>query len=247
MIRINLLKGRAGSADRLPPALTTDGTSSKFLTQRELVLAVALVVIGGGIVAAQVFGVFEEPADDTYVAVYERPGGPPPAARPAPEPEPTIEPSPDPELADSSAEPAAPVPDPARAAAAASTPAPPVESSADSSSGDPPSYTVTGLRLVEWGEAIEVFVDIEGAPEYRSFWVNNPDRLVLDLEDAELRVSAAELSRSDVHPLIRQLRVAQYSFDPPIVRLVVETARNEGPIEVTAASGGISVKLAPAP
>lgn len=245
MIRINLLKGRPGSADRLPPALTADGTSSKFLTQRELVLAVALVVIGGGIVAAQVFGVFEEPADDTYVAVYEQPGGPRPAARL--EPEPTIEPLPDTELVDSSAEPAAPVPNSARTAAAAAAPVPPVESSADSSSGDPPSYTVTGLRLVEWGEAIEVFVDVEGAPEYRSFWVNNPDRLVLDLEDAELRVSAAELSRSDVHPLISQLRVAQNSFDPLVVRIVVETARNEGSIEITAASGGISVKLAPAP
>jgi hypothetical protein len=240
MIRINLLKGRAGSADRLPPALTTDGISSKFLPQRELVLAVALAAIGGGIIAAQVFGVFEEPADDTYVAVYERPGGPPPAARPAPEPEPTIEPLPDPELVDASAEPAAPAPNPARAVAAAVAPVPPIESSADSSIGDSPSYTVAGLRLVEWGEAIEVFVDVEGAPEYRSFWVNNPDRLVLDLEDAEL-------SRSDVHPLISQLRVAQNSFDLPIVRIVVETVRNEGPIEITAAFGGIPVKLAPAP
>lgn len=257
MIRINLLKGRAGSVDRLPPALRTDGSSSRFLTQRELILAVALVAIGGGIIAAQMFGVFEGPADDggPYVATYERPGGPPPAASPR-EPEPVVA------APLVSAEPAAVVPaepepeslaivpvpvTPPEAAAPAPAPVSPVAIADNSSFGDPPGHTVTGLRLVEWGDAIEVFVDVAGTPEYRSFWVNNPDRLVIDLEDAELRVPNAELNRSDVHPLISQLRAAQNSFDPPLVRIVVQTAREEGPVEITPSADGISVKLAPAP
>lgn len=251
MIRINLLKGRTGSVDRLPPALTADGSTSRFLTQRELILAVAVVAIGGGIIAAQTFGVFDAPADDDgpYVATYERPGGPPPAAAPrevapvvaAPivsdEPIATVEDEP---VA------SAPVPAPPPVAATPAPP-PPVAVSDNSSFGDPPGHTVTGLRLVEWGDAIEVVVDIAGNPEYRSFWVNNPDRLVIDLEDAELRVTNAELNRSDVHPLISQLRAAQNSFDPPLVRIVVQTARDEGPVEITPSADGISVKLAPAP
>jgi hypothetical protein len=252
MIRINLLKGRTGVADRLPPALTAEGYSSRFLTQRELVLAVALVAIGGGIIAAQVYGVFEAPAeDDPYVATYERPGGPPPATRTAPtaEPEADVPPATEAEVTEPVIPPAA-APETVPASlpmAFAPEPTPVAEPIARAAFGDAPGHTVTGLRLVEWGEAIEVFVDVAGTPEYRSFWVNNPDRLVIDLEDSELRVSNSELNRSDVHPLISQLRAAQNSFDPPLVRIVVQTARSEGPVEITPSSDGISVKLTPAP
>jgi hypothetical protein len=74
----------------------------------------------------------------------------------------------------------------------------------------------------------------------------NPDRLVVDIEGAELRVAPDELSRSNPHPLIRQLRAAQNSFEPPRARIVVEAER-DGPVEITATAAGISVKLSPAP
>jgi hypothetical protein len=88
MIRINLLKGRAGSNDLLPPALDASGTPSRFLTKREMILAFALVTIGGGIIAAQVLGVFREPPadDEPLVATYERPDAPTPPPSAAAEP-----------------------------------------------------------------------------------------------------------------------------------------------------------------
>lgn len=242
MIRINLLKERAGSNDLLPPALDASGTPSRFLTKRELVLALALVTIGGGIIAAQLMGIFEEsPADDEpLVATYERPTAPEPAA---PVSAPPASASPALETASSvSVEPAI-----AESPAPSATPVvAPTDFPAEREFGAEPTYIVTALKLVPEGQAIEVLAEVQGQPEYRSFWLKNPDRLVIDLQDAELRVPPGELSQPSSHPLIRQLRAAQNSYEPPLVRIVVETGR-EGPVEITAAAAGISVKLSPAP
>ena len=242
MIRINLLKGRAGSSDLLPPALDANGAPSRFLTKREMVLAFALVTIGGAIIAAQVLGVFREPPadDEPLVATYERPSVPARPQAAAAEPvavasapvfpgEPSIEETPD------SSEPAI------------VSPAPEVQERAEGEFGAAPAHTVTALELVPWGQAIEILARVKGQPQYRSFWVTNPDRLVVDVEDAELRVSPSELSRISPHPLIRQLRAAQNSYEPALVRIVVETERDGGPVEITANAAGISVKLSPAP
>lgn len=241
MIRINLLKGRAGSSDFLPPALDANGTPSRFLTKREMILALALVTIGGGIIAAQVFGVFREPPsdDEPLVAVYERPAAPtPPPAREAP----AVEAAP----IVTSEPPIAEVSLPAQAEAPVVASAAALQERPDREFGAAPAHTVTALKLIPWGSAIEILAQVQGRPPYRSFWLNNPDRLVIDVEDSELRVSAAELSRTNPHPLIRQLRAAQNSFEPPVVRIVVETDR-DGPVEITDNAAGISVKLSPAP
>ncbi len=246
MIRINLLKARAGSNDLLPPALEAGGTPSRFLTKRELILALALVTIGGGIIAAQLMGIFEEPPgeDEPLVATYERPAAPAattPVSAPAPiSAPPAVETAPsvpsEPALAES--------PTPSATPIVASVDSPPARPEREF--GAEPTYIVTGLRLVPEGQAIEVLAEVQGQPEYRSFWLTNPDRLVIDLEDAELRVPSDELSQPSSHPLVRQLRAAQNSFEPPLVRIVVETGR-EGPVEITTAAAGISVKLSPAP
>jgi hypothetical protein len=251
MIRINLLKVRAGSNNLLPPALDASGTPSRFLTKRELILALALMTIGGGIIAAQVFGIFREPPadDEPLVATYERPAAPtpPPASAPPVNVPPPVSVSPavgtapivpgDPTIAESPAPSATPPP-------ATPTASPPERPEREF--GAEPTYTVTALRLVPWDQSIEVLAEVQGQPEYRSFWLTNPDRLVIDLEDAELRVSPEELSQASPHPLIRQVRAAQNSFEPPLVRIVVET-EGDGPVEITANAAGISVKLSPAP
>lgn len=243
MIRINLLKGRGGSNVVLPPALDASGTPSRFLTKREIILALALVTIGGGIIAAQVFGIFSEPPsdDEPLVATYGRP--PAPRSTPPPASEtPAVEAAPivpsEPTVAD------APVPVEPETPVAA--PVVSVQERPEREFGAEPAHTVSALRLVPWGQAIEILAEVQGQPQYRSFWLANPDRLVIDVEDAELRVSPAELSRTNPHPLIRQLRAAQNSFEPPLVRIVVETER-DGPVEITANAAGISVKLSPAP
>ncbi|MDA0204250.1 MAG: AMIN domain-containing protein [Acidobacteria bacterium] len=241
MIRINLLKGRAGSNDSLPPALDASGAPSRFLTKREIVLALALVAIGCGIIAAQVLGVFREPLsdDEPLVAIYERPAAPTPPPAVAGEP-PAV-----------AAVPIVPSEPPIAAAPVQSetsivTAEPPVQERPEREFGAAPTHTVAALKLVPWGQAIEILAEVQGQPQYRSFWLTNPDRLVIDVEDAELRVSPSELSRASPHPLIRQLRAAQNSFEPARVRIVVETVR-DGPVEITANGVGISVKISPAP
>jgi hypothetical protein len=241
MIRINLLKGRPGSNAVLPPALDASGTPSRFLTKREMILALALVAIGGGIIAAQVLGVFRAPPsdDEPLVATY----GPPPASRsdppPAAEP-PAVEAAPivpsEPPIDEAPVPFAAPV-----VPGDASAPVQP-----EREFGAEPAHTIAALKLIPWGQSIEILAEVQGQPQYRSFWLTNPDRLVIDVEDAALRVAPSELSRTSPHPLIRQLRAAQNSFEPPLVRIVVETDR-DGPVEITAAAVGISVKLSPAP
>jgi hypothetical protein len=240
MIRINLLKGRAGSNDFLPPALDANGVPSRFLTKREMILALALVTIGGGIIAAQVFGVFREPpsGDEPLVAVYERPAAPTPPAREAPAVEAAPIVTSEPPIVE------APLPVQPETPAVASAAG--VQERPDREFGAAPAHTVAALKLIPWGSAIEILAQVQGRPPYRTFWLNNPDRLVIDVEDSELRVSAAELSRTNPHPLIRQLRAAQNSFEPPVVRIVVETDR-DGPVEITDNNAGISVKLSPAP
>jgi hypothetical protein len=241
MIRINLLKGRAGSNDLLPPALDASGAPSRFLTKREMVLALALVAIGCGIIAAQVLGVFWEPPgdDEPLVATYERPAAPTPPPAAAAEP-PAVAPAPMVPSETPTAE--APV----QSETSVFSPAPPVQELPKGEFGAAPTHTVAALKLVPWGQAIEILAEVQGQPQYRSFWLTNPDRLVIDVEDAELRVSPSELSRAGPHPLIRQLRAAQNSYEPALVRIVVETER-DGPVEITASGVGISVKLSPAP
>lgn len=241
MIRINLLKGHAGSNDLRPPALDANGAPSRFLTKREMVLVLALVTIGGGIIAAQVLGVFREPPDDDepLVATYERPAAPTPPPAAAAEP-PTV-----------ASVPMVPSEPPSAAAPVQSetpivSPAPRLQERPQGEFGAAPTHTVAALKLVPWGQAIEILVEVKGQPQYRSFWLTNPERLVIDVEDAELRVAPSELSRTSPHPLIRQLRAAQNSFEPALVRIVVETER-DGPVQITANAVGISVKLSPAP
>lgn len=254
MIRINLLNGRSGSADRLPPALDADGSRSKFLTKRELLLVISLLAIGVAVIGAQVYGVFEETVDENepLVGIYENPNGTPPV-RVAAAVEPTetneaTEPEPLPEeaavpVAEVVPPPPVAVPD---SAVVAAVPPPSVPPSASSSNPTMPGHVVTALRVTPSGAGVQVIADVEGKPEYRSFWLSEPDRLVLDIDSAELRVSTAELTRSNPHPLIRQLRAAQNSFDPPRVRIVLETSRT-APTEITATTAGISVKVIPAP
>ncbi len=100
--------------------------------------------------------------------------------------------------------------------------------------------------MVPWGDAVEVRAEVTGEPTYSSFWLSDPQRLVIDIEDAELRAVASDLNQADPHPLIRRVRAAQNSFEPARVRLVVETSR-EGPVEISSSADGVSVRLSPAP
>jgi hypothetical protein len=151
MIRINLLKGRPGSNAVLPPALDASGTPSRFLTKREMILALALVAIGGGIIAAQVLGVFRAPPsdDEPLVATY----GPPPASRsdppPAAEP-PAVEAAPivpsEPPIDEAPVPFAAPV-----VPGDASAPVQP-----EREFGAEPAHTIAALKLIPWGQSIEI-------------------------------------------------------------------------------------------
>ncbi len=260
MIRINLLKSlnaAPSAAPQVQEAALKPSGSSTFISKREVALGGLFLVLGGVILATQVFDVFEDPA-----LVEQMSGDPLPketaVEMPAPPPEPSAASDTEPSEA---AEPA-----PSQTAAAQGSPAREGEPTVPESSEPKPSpnvqppepeqapaagsvarisgdaVAVSDIQVVPWGDAAEVFIAVVGSG-YSTFRLDNPPRFVIDIKNAELRVPSAKRSFSVDHPLIQVVRAAQNSLDPPIVRVVIETAAPAP--EVSETPKGISVKLGP--
>ncbi|HEY9857111.1 MAG TPA: AMIN domain-containing protein, partial [Stenomitos sp.] len=104
---------------------------------------------------------------------------------------------------------------------------------------------VGSVRYEEARHALTI--ETSGAPVVQTKRLLNPDRLVIDLLDAELsglaNREAAVPSRK-----IRGFRAVQYSLTPSVVRLIVELKPGVDPlVEVRQVSGRITVTLADSP
>ncbi len=277
MIRINLLKTPAAAPVAAPQdqeAPLKPSGSSTFISRREVALGGLFLLLGGAILATQVFDVFEDPAlveqmsgeappkeiavqmsaperepDQGLEAAVAPLEEPPPSAvaaevsenageSEAPANQPAVdERTPDAPLP-SSAEPK-PSPQrksPAKPAPAAGAPSPKAGRFAIAEGAVP----VRDIQIVPWGESAEVFISVSGA-QYSTFRLASPPRLVVDIENAMLSVPSNKRNMSVDHAAIRQIRSAQNSFDPALVRVVIETDVSDA--EVTATANGISVKL----
>lgn len=90
-------------------------------------------------------------------------------------------------------------------------------------------------------------IETTGAPVVRTKRLHNPDRLVIDLLDAELSGLA---NRDAVVPSrrIRGFRAVQYSLHPSVVRLIVELRPGVEPlVEVRQVAGRVTLVLADPP
>ncbi len=266
MIRINLLDSLP-AGKRMHAALNPGGAST-FISKREVLLGGAFLVLGVAILAAIFhFGPQEEPGDEvpllTGVSEQTEPQQPdaPAASTPA-EPEP-VESSPggaeapsaagadeearEPvEATETSAQPAA---SPERAAPERPSPLPskpplpapaaPKPRNADRWAG---AARLTGLTVTPLGSQLQIFLAVDGECEVKTFNLDNPDRVVVDLEPArlEMRTRTVEVG----HKLLRQIRIAQNQIDPPKVRLVMDAGEFPDMIIVDR-SGGFEFLVTP--
>jgi len=85
--------------------------------------------------------------------------------------------------------------------------------------------TLTGIELNENGIIVQTNAD---KPKYKSFTMDNPYRLVIDVENAVLDPKLAEAAKNSEgkiasnHPLIEQIRYSQFSDNPATVRIVLD-------------------------
>lgn len=82
--------------------------------------------------------------------------------------------------------------------------------------------TVTATRLWPADDYTRATIEAEQALKYQTFTLNNPERLVVDIEDISLNEELKSLSSKTLSsdPYIKSIRVALYQ--PNIVRIVVD-------------------------
>jgi type IV pilus assembly protein PilQ len=123
----------------------------------------------------------------------------------------------------------------------ASTPAPSVETpSVDTAHSD--TATIQRVSVAE-GENGATIIDVvtQGDPAYRTFTLQNPDRLVLDFEGAQ-HAGGVRTYRSP-SPLLSDVRVGQFrAKDPSVVRVVADLVGNPT-YDVQKASEGVKIVL----
>lgn len=263
MIRINLLEARPKSTERLD-ALLSPGGSSTFTSRREGLLGVLFLVLTVAILGVLAYRFI---SDDEAEGEPEQATAVEPA-RPAPEPAPVAEPpSEEPEPAASEpeaapkpapatpaeAEPTEPKPEPVAAAPKpASAPPPPTPSAppaqpAASSSGNVGGErrALTAVRVTPLADRVDIFLEMSDAPTVSGFHVEDPPRVVFDIPGARLQVAHSLRNQAIDSPLVHRLRIAQYTFDPPLVRMVLEVGSFPS-TEVSASAAGLSIRVTPA-
>jgi type IV pilus assembly protein PilQ len=96
------------------------------------------------------------------------------------------------------------------------------------------------VALAETGAGLEVEILGDGAMQYRTMELHKPDRLVLDIQNAINRIRQRSL---DVNtPPLKTVRVAQFSREPAITRVVMDL-NSKVPYEVRSHASGLLVSL----
>jgi|GEM_PF-3291323 len=90
---------------------------------------------------------------------------------------------------------------------------------------------------------VEVHLDGEAEPSYSDFELTDPNRIVLDVSDALFPGGKFEAPVGD--GLVKNLRAAQNSIDPPLTRIVVDLESGVAgyTIAVTGSAGDWTLKL----
>ena len=85
----------------------------------------------------------------------------------------------------------------------------------------PKAKTVRKIETTGAGENLEVVIAGDGAMTYRAFRLDNPSRLVIDLDGVRNKVARPALAVDD--SLVQKVRVAQFKSTPaPVTRVVVD-------------------------
>lgn len=99
---------------------------------------------------------------------------------------------------------------------------------------------VRAISLIERPDHSEVAIEAEGQPEYKTFELDHPSRLVLDLPNAVVKVGRRFLP-GEGRP-VTAVRIGQFSPNPPVARVVIDLKQRE-PYKVSAAANQLRVRF----
>ncbi len=103
----------------------------------------------------------------------------------------------------------------------------------------PRARNVRRIDAATNGDAVEVRVSADGALKYKAFRLENPTRLVIDLEGVKNSVPKSTVNVGD--ELVQRVRVAQFSAAPPVARVVIDLNRKS---EYTIDASGDQLRVA---
>jgi hypothetical protein len=261
MIEINLLRPRIkppGWQSALEPR-----DWSAFISRRELVLAIVLLALGFSSLRLG-FGLFDVETNVMGDQVAIVPLNPPPpedlladdqshtvswAEDPAPAEDTggAVDPSEDPPLAGAA-------PEPPSLSTPGASPAQPATSQQGSASAEPPpgeppaspsGGRLTQLRQVTQGNLVQVVVITDGTPAYKTFRVDNPNRVVIDIPGFRVGIPKPQRSQPISHPSMERVRVGQYQADPPVSRIVFDVVSFPD-VQISSRPGSLRIRLSPA-
>ena len=96
---------------------------------------------------------------------------------------------------------------------------------------------VLGIRYAANQDKIRIVVDTSSPTEFKTMWIQNPGRLIIDLDNSWIS-STANREMTFNSDFATKLRLAQ--FDPQTVRIVIETEMTESDSNIFALPGGRS-------
>ena len=85
-------------------------------------------------------------------------------------------------------------------------------------------------------------VVMSGRPSYTKFQLDNPNRIVIDIANARVGLQRSNLVQNVDHPLVRRLRVGQFTQDPWVTRLVLDVTEFPN-LLLFPHSGGLDIQV----
>ena len=247
MIRVNLLKAKSSSAGRLESLATPrDGT---FVTRREVALG-GLFLLAGALIlffqfrdeqpsAQALAGADSQASEGDFIDATigdgtsdasdaldgpDAPDGPSAPAEPAAGPrEPGSDTPSAQRLAGTALNPSAPVApgpgtSPAREASVAADKPSPAPATPPAAEGG----KLTQLVVSGGAEALRIFALTGKQPEYSSFRLDRPKRVVVDLKGVRVSLPRSQIQQTVSHAQVKTVRAGQFRVQPPTARLVLD-------------------------
>ena len=261
MIEINLLRPRIKPPGWQAP-LEPRGWSA-FISRRELVLAIVFLALGFAVLRVG-FGLFDleatlmgdqtanvpphpSPSEDFLPDTQSQTESLAEASALAREAGTVADPTVDsplvgpPPLPSSPSTPANPPPGPA----ASPQGSPNAEPSPGEALASPSGGELRQLRQVTQGNLVQVVVVTDGTPAYKTFRVDNPNRVVIDIPGFRVAIPKPQRSQLISHPSMERVRVGQYQADPPVSRIVFDVVSFPD-VEISSQPGSLRIRLSPA-
>ena len=87
-----------------------------------------------------------------------------------------------------------------------------------------PAATLTALEVSDDGTSLRILFPSLHPKRYKTSYIENPARVVLDIPNAIVAVPKEQRALSVSHPEVNRIRIAQSQSHPPVARLILEVS-----------------------